>query len=174
MVVTGATGYIASHIVKELLDQGFRVRATVRDPSNTKRLKVSVQGLSSPFLLYPNKCKGLDDDAFIPILLVIQYPPLSSKKMDCKCKTENSSSSCTHATLQYLTNLPGATERLTFHKADLLVQGAFDDVVNGATHVIHTASPVPLELADDPYKAVIEPAVEGTKNVFNSIMKSST
>ena len=40
MVVTGATGYIASWIVKELLAQGFRVRATVRDPSNTKRLKV--------------------------------------------------------------------------------------------------------------------------------------
>ena len=42
----------------------------------------------------------------------------------------------------------------------------------GATHVVHTASPVPLELPEDPYKAIIAPAVEGTKNVFNSIAKS--
>lgn len=40
--------------------------------------------------------------------------------------------------------------------------------------MVHTASPVPLELPDDPYKAVIAPAVEGTKNVFDSIMKSRT
>lgn len=39
-MVTGATGYIASHIVRVLLEQGFTVRATVRDPSNTGRLKV--------------------------------------------------------------------------------------------------------------------------------------
>ena len=38
--------------------------------------------------------------------------------------------------------------------------------------MVHTASPVPLELPDDPYKAVIAPAVEGTKNVFDSIAKS--
>ena len=38
--------------------------------------------------------------------------------------------------------------------------------------MVHTASPVPLELPDDPYAAVIAPAVEGTKNVFDSIMKS--
>lgn len=44
MVVTGATGYIASHIVRVLLEQGFKVRATVRDPSNTGRLKVRKEG----------------------------------------------------------------------------------------------------------------------------------
>ena len=38
--------------------------------------------------------------------------------------------------------------------------------------MVHTASPVPLELPEDPYKAIIAPAVEGTKNVFNSIAKS--
>lgn len=41
VVVTGATGYIASHIVKGLLADGrFTVRATVRDPSNEKKTKV--------------------------------------------------------------------------------------------------------------------------------------
>lgn len=44
MVVTGATGYIASHIVRVLLEQGFKVRATVRDPSNMGRLKVRKEG----------------------------------------------------------------------------------------------------------------------------------
>lgn len=43
MVVTGATGYIASHIVRVLLENGFKVRATVRDPSNKARLKVSIK-----------------------------------------------------------------------------------------------------------------------------------
>ena len=32
---------------------------------------------------------------------------------------------------QFLADLPGASERLTFHKADLLVQGSFDEVIKG-------------------------------------------
>lgn len=35
--VTGATGFIAGHIVEELLKAGYHVRATVRDRSNTTR-----------------------------------------------------------------------------------------------------------------------------------------
>jgi len=31
--VTGASGYIASWVVKLLLDRGYTVKATVRDPS---------------------------------------------------------------------------------------------------------------------------------------------
>jgi nucleoside-diphosphate-sugar epimerase len=30
--VTGGTGFIASHVIKLLLERGYRVRATVRDP----------------------------------------------------------------------------------------------------------------------------------------------
>lgn len=33
--VTGATGFIGSHVITALLDRGYRVRGTVRDPSNT-------------------------------------------------------------------------------------------------------------------------------------------
>jgi nucleoside-diphosphate-sugar epimerase len=32
VLVTGANGYIASHIVNSLLDLGYRVRGTVREP----------------------------------------------------------------------------------------------------------------------------------------------
>ncbi|KAF1899131.1 hypothetical protein Lal_00019253 [Lupinus albus] len=37
--VTGASGYIASWIVKFLLHRGYTVRATVRDPSNPKKVE---------------------------------------------------------------------------------------------------------------------------------------
>ena len=43
VMVTGATGYLASWIVKRLLDDGVKVRATVRDPSD----QVKVEHLSS-------------------------------------------------------------------------------------------------------------------------------
>eukprot|EP00270_Netrium_digitus_P013391 TRINITY_DN4442_c0_g1_i2.p1 TRINITY_DN4442_c0_g1~~TRINITY_DN4442_c0_g1_i2.p1 ORF type:complete len:352 (-),score=55.85 TRINITY_DN4442_c0_g1_i2:327-1382(-) len=37
VMVTGASGFLGCHIIKQLLEQGFRVRATVRDPSNEKK-----------------------------------------------------------------------------------------------------------------------------------------
>eukprot|EP00002_Diphylleia_rotans_P032941 TRINITY_DN6964_c0_g1_i1.p1 TRINITY_DN6964_c0_g1~~TRINITY_DN6964_c0_g1_i1.p1 ORF type:complete len:352 (-),score=83.49 TRINITY_DN6964_c0_g1_i1:117-1172(-) len=39
VVVTGATGYIASHIVQQLLEKGYTVRATARNPSKTDTIK---------------------------------------------------------------------------------------------------------------------------------------
>jgi dihydroflavonol-4-reductase len=36
VLVTGASGFIASHIVQQLLDGGYRVRGTVRDPDKTR------------------------------------------------------------------------------------------------------------------------------------------
>ena len=40
VLVTGASGYLASHIVKQLLEQGrFRVRGTVRSLENEKKVK---------------------------------------------------------------------------------------------------------------------------------------
>jgi uncharacterized protein YbjT (DUF2867 family) len=42
VVVTGGTGYIASHIIKVLLEEGYTVRTTVRDPTNVKKNKVGL------------------------------------------------------------------------------------------------------------------------------------
>jgi nucleoside-diphosphate-sugar epimerase len=36
--VTGATGYLGSHVVRQLLEQGYRVRAMVRDPDNEENV----------------------------------------------------------------------------------------------------------------------------------------
>jgi dihydroflavonol-4-reductase len=36
VLVTGASGFIASHIVEQLLEGGYRVRGTVRDPDKTR------------------------------------------------------------------------------------------------------------------------------------------
>lgn len=38
VLVTGATGYVAGHVVKRLLEEGLTVHATVRDPSKAERL----------------------------------------------------------------------------------------------------------------------------------------
>lgn len=39
VLVTGATGYVAGWLVKNLLEEGITVHAAVRDPENKKRLK---------------------------------------------------------------------------------------------------------------------------------------
>ena len=38
ILVTGASGYIASHIVQQLQLLGYRVRGTVRSKKNTKKV----------------------------------------------------------------------------------------------------------------------------------------
>jgi len=52
--VTGASGFIASHLVKVLLDRGYRVRATVRDKNNTEKNKhlTSLPGANERLHLY--------------------------------------------------------------------------------------------------------------------------
>jgi nucleoside-diphosphate-sugar epimerase len=37
VLVTGGTGFIATHVVKAFLDAGYRVRTTCRDPENRKK-----------------------------------------------------------------------------------------------------------------------------------------
>ena len=39
VMVTGATGYIASWIVKYLLDEGYTVHAAIRNSSDEKKIK---------------------------------------------------------------------------------------------------------------------------------------
>jgi nucleoside-diphosphate-sugar epimerase len=108
-VVTGASGYLASWVVWELLSRGARVHGTVRDPDD--RAKV----------------QHLWDMA---------------------------------------AELPGS---LGLFRADLLEAGSFDEVCLGAGAVLHTASPFIVGKVKDAQAQLIEPAVEGTRNVLRSV-----
>lgn len=114
VTVTGGSGYIASWIIHDLLQEGHEVRTTVRDKSKVEKYKH---------------------------LLALE---------------EQS---------------PGT---LRVYEANLTHEGSFDEAVAGAQIVIHTASPFFLDDKNDPQKKLIDPAVEGTKNVLNAVNKSET
>ena len=37
VLVTGANGYLAAHVVQQLLESGYRVRGTVRNPNDAEK-----------------------------------------------------------------------------------------------------------------------------------------
>lgn len=106
VAVTGATGYVAGHVVRELLARGAVVHATVRDPADTKK--------------------------------VAHLTALAEA-------------------------LPGT---LKLFGADLLADGAFAEAFAGCGTVIHTASPFLIGSQADPQKALVDPALKGTRNVL--------
>ncbi|KAF8877683.1 hypothetical protein BD779DRAFT_1237798 [Infundibulicybe gibba] len=55
---------------------------------------------------------------------------------------------------------------------DIVKDGAFDEVVKGMNGIVHTASPVVVEI-DDPQN-LIEPAVKGTLGVLRSAIKNGS
>jgi nucleoside-diphosphate-sugar epimerase len=109
--VTGASGYVAAHLVQQLLLAGYHVRATVRS------------------LAHKDKVQHLEKlaEAFAGSLQLVE--------------------------------------------ADLLQDGAFDSAVKGCKFVFHTASPFFIDVQDQ-QRDLVDPALKGTRNVFNSIIKS--
>ncbi|GAB4300566.1 MAG: NAD-dependent epimerase/dehydratase family protein [Marinilabiliales bacterium] len=105
VLVTGASGYIASWLVKILLENGFKVNAAVRDPNNEKKIS------------------HLKEIAL------------------------------------------GLNGEIQFFKSDLLKKGSYKDAMSGCELVFHTASPFILDV-NDPLKDLVEPAVNGTRNVL--------
>jgi dihydroflavonol-4-reductase len=110
LLVTGASGFIATHIVQQLLARGHQVRGTVRSLHKAKDT-------------------------------------------------------------EHLRGLPGASERLELFEADLLTPGAFDAAALGCDAILHTASPYVLD-AKDPQRDLVDPAVNGTRNVLLAAQKS--
>lgn len=108
VLVTGANGYVASWLVKYLLEAGFTVHATVRDPNNRQKVGHLLQ-------------------------LGEEHPG-----------------------------------RLTLFNADLLHDGDFDAAMQGCELVFHTASPFIIRGLTDPQKQLIEPALQGTRNVLEA------
>lgn len=62
--------------------------------------------------------------------------------------------------------------KLQLFSADLMKPGSFDGALEGCEYVCHVAAVVELQPKGDPQKEVVDPAVEGTRNVFNSIVKA--
>jgi nucleoside-diphosphate-sugar epimerase len=108
ILVTGASGFIASWIVKYLLEGGYTVHGTVRDKSNEQKV---------------SHLRKLDETS---------------------------------------------AGTLKLFEADLLNQGAFSAAMQGCELVIHTASPFQTQVKDA-QKQLIEPALEGTRNVLQSV-----
>ncbi|KAI5969427.1 hypothetical protein CANMA_001494 [Candida margitis] len=107
--VTGATGYIAQHVVKELLKEGYEVVGSVR-----------------------SKEKG-----------------------------------------EYLSNLIKSDKFTYAVVPDIVKKGGFDEVLQENDSIdsfIHTASPVDFEV-DDIQTGLLDPAIEGTKNVLLAVEK---
>ena len=110
VMVTGATGYVAGHLVKQLLEKGLVVHAPIRDPSNKEKT-------------------------------------------------------------QYLDGLAEASKgSIKYFKADLLDQGSYLEAMEGCELVYHTASPF-ITSVKEPFKDLIEPALEGTANVLHTADK---
>ena len=64
--------------------------------------------------------------------------------------------------------------RLTLHRADLLDDGSFDEAMAGCELVMHTASPFLMGRLDNPQEQLIRPALEGTRNVLNSVNRTES
>ncbi len=58
--------------------------------------------------------------------------------------------------------------RLKLFEADLLREGSFDAAMENAEYIIHTASPYVRAKLEDPQAEIVDPAVEGTRNVLVS------
>lgn len=113
VLVTGATGYVASWIVAALLREGVHVHAAVRDPGN------------------PGKVQHL------------------------------------------LRAADGAPGKLSLFAADLLTPGSYAESMAGCGIVFHTASPF-VRHVEDPQRDLIAPAVQGTRNVLDSVDATPT
>ncbi|XP_054799922.1 cinnamoyl-CoA reductase CAD2 [Prosopis cineraria] len=66
--VTGASGYIASWLVKLLLHRGYSVKATVRDPNDPKKVDHLLKLDGAKERLHLIKANLLDEGSFDPVI----------------------------------------------------------------------------------------------------------
>jgi bifunctional dihydroflavonol 4-reductase/flavanone 4-reductase len=130
--VTGAAGFIGSWLVMRLIERGYMVRATVRDPGPFFFFP-SFKSLSqfTCFILnnYSNKLIVSLDQGFQNFMFTFWYADNMKK-------------------VKHLLELPGANSRLSLWKADLDKEGSFDEAIKGCTGVFHVATPMDFESKD--------------------------
>ncbi|GAX19195.1 hypothetical protein FisN_4Lh218 [Fistulifera solaris] len=76
--------------------------------------------------------------------------------------------------LNYLTSLPHAEHKLKLYRANLLDIGSFDEAFHGCEVAFHTASPFLLQHGLDVERQLVQPAVEGTRNVLQTCNRTPT
>ena len=64
-------------------------------------------------------------------------------------------------------NAPG---ELRLFESDLLIKGSFDEAFSGCETVMHTAAVVIID-SPNPKETIVDPSVEGTRNVLESIIR---
>ncbi|KAI5428990.1 vestitone reductase isoform X2 [Lathyrus oleraceus] len=75
--------------------------------------------------------------------------------------------------LSFLTNLPGASERLHFFNADLSDPESFSAAVEGCVGVFHTATPVDFAVSE-PEEIVTKRTVDGALGILKACVNSKT
>lgn len=141
--VTGASGFIASHIVAQLLEKGYAVHGTVRDLGDEKKTK-HLLNLAQQKEAAVNSGYGGNTQV---------------EKSDC--------SSC------YLPSATLDAGNLRLFSADLMGgPGSFDAAVEGCAAVFHTATPL-IKEAEDGDKEILQPGLRGLKEVLTSVEKFS-
>jgi dihydroflavonol-4-reductase len=76
--------------------------------------------------------------------------------------------------LNYLTSLPRAEHNLKLFRSNLLDEGSFDAAFHGCEVAFHTASPFLLQHGLDVKRQLVQPAVEGTRNVLQTCNRTPT
>ncbi len=66
-----------------------------------------------------------------------------------------------------------APGKIIYFKADLLKEGSYDEAMTGCELVFHTASPFTSKFTD-PQKELVDPALNGTKNVLGSVNRTAS
>ena len=120
--VTGGSGYIASALIRMLLERGYAVKSTVRNP-------------------------GLSDDALCSSLIlyfgIVVRLPAERRRL-----LLNFVSSDDMAKNSHLKDLQ-ALGPLTVLRADLDVEGSFDDAVAGCDYAFLVAASVNIAAGED-------------------------
>nr|KYP52306.1 Dihydroflavonol-4-reductase [Cajanus cajan] len=111
---------------------------------------------------------------------------IQTKKRCLRCNTlysdqDNSPHACSfhgHTNehkkdVSFLTSLPGASQRLQIHSADLSNPESFNAAIEGCIGVFHVATPVDFEL-DEPEEVVTKRSIDGALGILKACLNSKT
>ncbi|KAK4267775.1 hypothetical protein QN277_024512 [Acacia crassicarpa] len=75
--------------------------------------------------------------------------------------------------VSFLTNLPGASQRLQILSADLSEPGSFKDAIDGCIGVFHVATPVNFD-EKEPEEIVTKRSIDGALGILKACLSSKT